>query len=294
MRLSWCCGIVASSLILFTGLVQGNDSGPGPTTGAASKQYNVIVIRASGYEQGTFTFSGSNAAPSNIDTDGSQIDDQTPLNPVTGAANDPAFDTTGPGTTVNYGDVAPINGNTGTATTGTTTGGTTGTTTGGTTTMGGTTTGTTATTSDPPSYWTRARVNGQVSAQTSDASSSNYWTRARANGQVVAGDTGGDVGGGDNSESAVASGSFSINLGEQSTSGNWYSVDLGGFSLWYGSASSAGSSTETTTFAGYATSEIIVGRTSTGTGGMMEALFNGSFFVGKATDDDTADTDPNT
>jgi hypothetical protein len=268
MRRSWCCLFAACSLFSLTGMVAANDSGPGPINGATSQQYNVIVIRASGFEQGTFTFTGSGETSPDTETDGNEIDDGTPVNPDTGAGNDPAADTTNPTATGDFGNVG---------TGGTTNGGTT---TGGTTTGGTTTGGTTGATSDPPSYWTRARVNGQVASQTNDTSSSNYWTRARANGQGVSADAGGNVD--DGETSAIARGTITVSLEDQSTTGNWYSVDLGGFSLWYATANSAGSASGNMTFAGYATPEIIVGRMANSSGGMLEAMFNGSFFVGQA------------
>jgi hypothetical protein len=277
MRRSWCCLFAACSLFLLTGIVAANDSGPGPTNGAASKQYNVIILRASGFEQGTFSFQGSTDTSTGTNTDGNEIDEGTPTNPDTGAGNDPDANTTNPTATGDFGPISStggMNNTTGTTTTGTTT---TGTTTG---------TPTATTTSPPASYWTRARVNGQVDSQTSDSSSPNYWTRARANGEVVAGDTSGNGGGG-GEESAVASGTMTSDFGEQSSTGNWYSLDLGGFSLWYASTSSAGSSTGSVNIVGYATPEIIVGRTSSGTGGFIETMFNGSFFVGQATDAST-------
>lgn len=276
MRRSCCCIAIACSLFLFTGIGSANDSGPGPTDGAASKQYNVIVLRATGYEQGMFTFLDSAESSSGSVPDDDGVNEGTPIDMDTGAGNDLDADTTNPTATGDFGPVGSENvsetstNNTNTNTTGTTTG-----------------TGTTTTTSPPASYWTRARVNGQVATQTNDSSSPDYWTRARANGQVVAGDTSGNVGTGE--ESAFATGTFTANLSEQSSTGTWYAVDLGGFSLWYANVGSAGSSTGSVYFAGYATPETIVGRTSSGTGGFLETLFNGSFFVGQATDAGSAD-----
>ncbi|QDU28557.1 hypothetical protein ETAA8_36600 [Anatilimnocola aggregata] len=63
--------------------------------------------------------------------------------------------------------------------------------------------------------------------------------------------------------------------------GTWYAVDLGSFSLWYGTADTADGSIA---FAGYATENTIAGRSSSGMGGFLEAVFSGSFFLGQAAD----------
>jgi hypothetical protein len=79
---------------------------------------------------------------------------------------------------------------------------------------------------------------------------------------------------------------FTADIAEESSAGTWYAIDLGSFSLWY---ASAGSAADSETFAGYATPTTIVGRTSPGNGGILEAIFRGSFFVGTATGGDTDD-----
>ena len=66
-------------------------------------------------------------------------------------------------------------------------------------------------------------------------------------------------------------------LTSEQTTGTWYALDFGNFALWFASGDSIAG---TVTFAGYATPEMIAGRTSVGTGGFFEALLSGSFFVG--------------
>lgn len=273
MRRSWCSAAIGG-VVLLSSIALAQDSGPGPAPGATSKEYYVVVVRASGFDQGTLAFQRSEESPPASDPnadDDATTGTSTPGTTTTGGTANTPTTTTNPTTPI----TTPTPGSTPTPTTNPA--------------MTDNTTGTTSTTSgdaaptktEAPSYWTRARANGRVATQSNDPSSSDYWTTARANGQVVAGDTSGNGGGGSGEEGSVTSGVFTADIAEQSATGTWHAVDLGDFSLWYATAdSSAGS----VIYIGYATADTIVGRTSVGTGGFIETLFQGSFFVGQATD----------
>ncbi len=139
----------------------------------------------------------------------------------------------------------------------------------------------------PASYWTTAAANGRATTNTNDSSSPAYWTRARANGRGQGGVSGG-FGLGSGAGGGIGSGEFTASFTSEQTTGTWYAIDLGNFALWF----ATGDSTQgTVTFAGYATPEMIAGRTSVGTGGFFQALLTGSFFVGQATSTGDATTD---
>ncbi|QDU28558.1 hypothetical protein ETAA8_36610 [Anatilimnocola aggregata] len=159
---------VAGGLFLLSSIAAAQDSGPGPTNGLGSKRYDVVMFQAGAIEQGTLTFERSSAAPPpTVPTSENTQSDET------GAGNDTTGVTANPTATGDNGTVGNPNGAPGNVT---------GNTSGSTGTSNTSTTGTTAATSDPPSYWTRDRANGQIAAQTNDSTSSNYWTRARVNG----------------------------------------------------------------------------------------------------------------
>jgi hypothetical protein len=268
MRSSWLIGIALSSLV-WVGLVSAQEASLQSNTAPAGIQYDVIVIRVGSLVQGTLAFSASTP-------------DSGTANPIPSGSTTSTTSTTTPSSTgtnpVAAGDFGPVGDPNGT--TGNTTGNTSGSITANT--SGTTTTGTTTTTStaDPPSYWTRARANGEVATQTNDASSSDYWTRARVNGQGAASATSGSFGVGN----LISSGGFIAAFGEETNAGTWYAVDLGSFSLWYATGNSVDGDV---TYAGYATADTIVGRTSIGSSGLLEAFFTGSFFIGQV-----ATTDP--
>jgi hypothetical protein len=104
---------------------------------------------------------------------------------------------------------------------------------------------------------------------------------------VAPGDTSGNlsggIGGGTNGSGQFAtSGEFNADIGDQLTTGTWYALNFGNFSLWFASGQSTAGDT---TYAGYATADMIAGRTSVGASGLLEAFFTGSFFVGQASGD---------
>ena len=287
MCYAWSVSI--GCLLSFAALATAQDSGPGPSGSATSKQYSLTLVDGNGMQEGTMIFARSTNANGGS---GTGIDQGTGALPGTteGAGNDPT-NTTNPTASGDFGNVGnpsgtmtgTVAGNSSGSTTNPSANGTTTTptNTSGTTTNPGTTTAT-GTTSDPPSYWTSARANGKVASRTSDPNSSDYWTSARARGEVAPGDSTGSVSSGGNSSTSIfSSGTFLAELGADGTAGSWYAVDLGGFSLWYAASDSGDSST---TFVGYATPEVIVGRASQSNGGVMEAMFSGSFFYGTATD----------
>jgi len=321
MRYLWCAVLACGSCLCISGLSSAQDStnpqtntggsqtntGSSQTnTGLAGKQYEVLVIRAGAAEQGTLSFSSStgNQSGTGGTTTGGTNSNGTNS---TGTNSSGTGTTTGSGTTSGSGANPVANGDFGTVgnpngapgnVTGNTSGSinttnTTGTTTTGTNTTGTgtTTTGTTTTgtTSDPPSYWTRDRVNGRVATRTSNASSSDYWTTARTHGRAAPCDTSGNLSGGFGSGTGgsasaqfASSGEFNADLGDQLTTGTWYAINFGNFSLWF----AAGQSTAgETTFAGYASGDMIAGRTSVGASGLLESFFTGSFFIGQATGD---------
>lgn len=280
---------IAASLVVVAGVTFANDSGPGPAPGATSKEYNVLVLRAGTVDHGLMTFSASanpgagTGAGTNTGTTGgttttgsttggtTTTDPNTAANPAASGNGSPLL----PPTTT-------VNSSTGQTTTTTTT--PNGTTTSGTTNSGATTTGTTTPPAVPDSYWTTARANGRDMPASTDPNSPGYWTRARVNGQAAPGDTSAGAGSGGSGGIAggVGSGTFTATFTNSATSGSWYAIDLGSFSLWF----AMGNSTEgMVTFAGYATPQTIMGRTSVGTGGIIESLFTGSFFIGQAADD---------
>lgn len=282
MSASGCIRWTLVGLVVSLSVAHANDSGPGPGSGQTGREYNVLVLRMGRFDQGTMSFSGSTSGSPD---GGSIMTTGNTTTGTTGAGNDQTGVTANPAAT---GDASPIlpgsfgSGNIAGNTSGSTTVNTPGTTTNGVNT--GATTGST----EPASYWTTARANGQVSGNTSDPNSSDYWTHARVNGRDQTSASGGfgNGGGGGGIASSVATGDFTASFSNSQTSGNWYSIDLGSFALWFATGDSAQG---TVTFAGYATPETIAGRTSVGTGGFFEALFTGAFFVGQATDNPSGD-----
>jgi len=302
MRNLWNLGIVSSSL-LWIGLAAAQDA-TSPTDNNASlsnnislagKQYDVLVIRAGMVDQGLITFESSVA--NQVAADSNSNSGSNPNS--TSAGNDPNFSGANPVATGNFGTVGNPNGATGNTTgntsgsissnqSGTTTSNTSGTSTTNTTGTANTGTSTTATTSDPPNYWTRDRVNGRVATQTNNSSSSDYWTTARTHGKGGAGGTGGVLGSiiGGNGTQVLTSGGFTATFADQMNTGTWYAIELGNFSLWFATTTSVDGDVG---YAGYATSDTIVGRTSVGSSGLMESLLTGSFFIGHAAGTASAD-----
>ncbi|WP_254506532.1 hypothetical protein [Anatilimnocola floriformis] len=258
------------------------DAGPGPSGDATSKQYDVVVVRAGSLSQGVlvFTRAGDN---SGVPTDGNDIDESLPT------TNDASADGTNPVASGDFGNVGNPNGATGN-TAGNTSGSvnqnmTTTPATGTTNTTGTATATGEAAAAQPASYWTTARANGQVASQTNDANSADYWTTARARGEgnadVSVGAANGN-GSGQAPSSVLTTGGFMADFADETSMGTWYSINLGGFALWYATSESTESPVS---YVGYSTAETIFGYTAAGTGGMMETMFAGSFFMGTATDD---------
>ncbi|WP_425618148.1 hypothetical protein NA78x_001847 [Anatilimnocola sp. NA78] len=219
-------------------------------------------------DQGTMTFTRSSNTPPATTPDGEVIAPEE-----TGAGNDTTGVTANPTATGDNGTVGNPNGQPGNVT-GNTSGSiapnTSGTTTIGTATTGGTT--------EPASYWTTARANGKVTAQTNDPASANYWTRERANGKGGGSGSNGIGGGGTDEDQSVTSGTLITNFRDATGEGTWYAVDLGSLSLWYATTDSAEGSVM---YVGYATGDTIGGVASVGASGIMEAAFSGSVFVGE-------------
>jgi hypothetical protein len=256
-------GLAVSLGFAWANIAFANDSGPGPAPGQSSREYNVLLLRMGTVDQGSMTFSAPASEPPNDESTG----DTTADPPATG--NTPPLP---PGSDNTTGNTPPsMNGLNNSGTTNTP--------------IQSPNSGST----EPASHWTTARANGLVSGNSTDPSSSDYWTRARANGQVQPGDSTSPGGGGGGLGDGVATGTFTATFTTEQTTGTWYAVDLGNFSLWFASGDSAEG---TITFAGYATPEVIVGRTAVGTGGILEALFNGSFFVGQAVSSTGGDATP--
>jgi hypothetical protein len=98
--------------------------------------------------------------------------------------------------------------------------------------------------------------------------------------------------------SVITTGTFSSTLGTETSTGTWYAIDLGSYSLWVANAEGTAGAQLIT---GYATPETIVGRivtqsSTSGRGRFLRALFNSSIFFGTAVEAETPEepTEPMT